>query len=271
MDLEGKDREAADRAYDRKFQFGKFMMDYQMQMQNATRQTFQNLLDKAPQALYNGLLANPSRARDFQSIMGIDMKTLSGIASSIETEKSLALDLKREQILTERAQRGKIIKETEKIGKEIAPISGLTPEASSGIETVNNLLSLDSNLDYLTGKKSYIPSVVLAGTNAAYQRSQLANLKAQLSLENRQKMKGQGAISDFESRMLAEASSAIVNGLTKEALKQELSKIRAAFALGAGQTVVVKIVDPKTGEAKEGTIGRDDLQDAINKGYLIKY
>lgn len=58
---------------------------------------------------------------------------------------------------------------------------------------------------------------------------QYKQLKSILSLENRTSLKGQGAISDFEFRILQDAATALDRGLSDEQFKAQLEKVRDVF------------------------------------------
>lgn len=55
--------------------------------------------------------------------------------------------------------------------------------------------------------------------------AQFENLKALLSIENRQAMKGSGTISDFEAQLLQDAATTLRPGMTDLAFKKELRKV----------------------------------------------
>lgn len=76
---------------------------------------------------------------------------------------------------------------------------------------------------------------MVPGSSAQLTKNKLAQLQSLLSLENRQKLKGSGAISDFEAKTLAAAASALGSNLSDEALRGELMKLQQAFASRGGQ------------------------------------
>ena len=82
--------------------------------------------------------------------------------------------------------------------------------------------------------------------------ARLTQLLNKLSLESRSKMKGQGAVSDFEGRMLASSVSAINRAAGPDNVKKHLREIIAAFE---GDT-------PKAGAATND----DALLDELLKG-----
>jgi hypothetical protein len=62
--------------------------------------------------------------------------------------------------------------------------------------------------------------------------ARVARLKSLLSLENRSKMKGQGAVSDFEGRMLEAAATSLNPAAGEAAFKKELQRIMDATKSG---------------------------------------
>lgn len=79
------------------------------------------------------------------------------------------------------------------------------------------------SLNKLTGAVGQV--VPALGGNAATFRNQYKQLKGILSLEGRQKLKGSGAISDFEFRVLENAASALGRNLTVSDFQKELKKV----------------------------------------------
>ena len=109
------------------------------------------------------------------------------------------------------------------------------------------------------------------GTNEQYVKNQVSQLKANLSLENRQKLKGSGAISDFEAKTLERASSAIGTNLSDKDAQKELVKIRGVFQTAAGQPALVKITDPLTGKSQLVNATREGINQALMDGALVEY
>lgn len=117
---------------------------------------------------------------------------------------------------------------------------------SSNLEAVNALLknpNIQRISGYLQGKLGlgdFLPSAQLA-------LNQFNQIKGILSLENREKLKGSGAISDFEFKVLSEAASALDRNLSDSEFKSQLQKIRDVFAGKYAQTIPV-------GQANSGNI-----------------
>jgi hypothetical protein len=114
------------------------------------------------------------------------------------------------------------------------------------------------------------PNAIQPGTDAAYAKNKFDQLVGILKIENRQKLKGQGTITDFEFKILAEAASAIGRNLSEKQFRKELAKIKGVFATASGMDANVKVM--KNGsKVDEGLLSREEIQDAITQGYEIIY
>lgn len=151
--------------------------------------------------------------------------------------------------------------------EELAADATARSEALGSLSLVNEILE-NPNLGRIVG-----PLRVPFITNRRL-RNQIEQLGSLLSLENRQKLKGQGTISDFESRILASAGSALggdPNKLTEKDFDRELKKIRGVFANAAGLESVVVITDPTTGESQIVRAGREGIEQALAEGLRVEY
>jgi len=142
---------------------------------------------------------------------------------------------------------------------------------SAGTIDAYSLANTILNLDYgaITGVKgvtNYLP-----GTDAQYTKNQFKQLKAYLSLENRSKLKGSGAISDFEAKSLEQASSALDTNLSNESFGRELRKIRGALGNAAGLKSNIKLSNPMTGEVSFFESDRAGINAAIKDGLVVEY
>lgn len=90
------------------------------------------------------------------------------------------------------------------VASTAAPIS---ENSKSAISVIDQLLKPDANLNAITGIPG--PSAFFPGTKAAQTETLAKQLSAMLSLENRQQLKGSGAISDFEFKVLSDAASSL--------------------------------------------------------------
>jgi hypothetical protein len=111
----------------------------------------------------------------------------------------------------------------------------ISDSALSAVSVINELLGQDK-----LSKISGIPGVssFFSGTQAQTPLTLSKQLKGILSLENREQLKGSGAISDFEFKVLGEAASALgikENGkssLSDEEFENQLEKLKLKLEVG---------------------------------------
>ena len=95
------------------------------------------------------------------------------------------------------------------------------------LDNVNKLLSADSFKQIFGGLQGRTPDVSQRARDVNAFREQLVSL---LTLEARQKLKGQGAITDRESDMLARSVSILADrSISDEAAEAELKRIQSVF------------------------------------------
>lgn len=97
---------------------------------------------------------------------------------------------------------------------------------SSNLAIVDELLAQEDlgAISGIPGAAAFIPGTKTQKTINLYNQ-----LKGVLSLENREKLKGQGAISDFEFKVLSDAASALGRNLDDASFKAALEKVREVF------------------------------------------
>jgi hypothetical protein len=146
--------------------------------------------------------------------------------------------------------------------------------------TLADTLLTQGHFPQLTGKMQIggIPGVsnLLLGGKSRTTQNQLKQLGAILSLSNRQLLKGSGAISDFEAKIL-DAAASILNvsekgttNLTEDELRKALTGIRGVFANAAGMEAPIRAISP-TGEVKETTASRAEIEALILEGITVEY
>lgn len=121
-------------------------------------------------------------------------------------------------------------------------------ELNQNIKVIDDLLKSDYGSVFgIKGFNNLIP-----GTNNQIALNLYNQLQGILSLENRQKLKGSGAISDFEFRVLSDAASSLGSNVSDADAVKVLGEIRTAFksALDRG--------DALKGSGSESTITNDD-------------
>lgn len=122
------------------------------------------------------------------------------------------------------------VKNRDAVAAELAAFgqqSGRQQELATNLQLVDEILN-SGKVGQITGIpdiRSFIP-----GTSVQKTKNQLTQLKSNLSLENRQKLKGSGAISDFEFKVLSDAASALGNNLSDKDTIEQLQKVKDVFA-----------------------------------------
>jgi len=99
---------------------------------------------------------------------------------------------------------------------------------SSNLEAVNALLD-NENIGKISG---FIQGKLKVGNlqpDAQLALNQYNQIKGILSLENREKLKGSGAISDFEFKVLSDAATSLGRNLSDKDFKAQLQKVKDVF------------------------------------------
>lgn len=156
-----------------------------------------------------------------------------------------------------------ILKEQEKAEEK----TKATSEAFDNLNLVNTLLNKDT--DAVFGAKP--PTYYIPGTQAQETKNLLAQIRAVLSIEKREKMKGSGAISDFEAQTLSESASALGPNLSNEAGRRELRRIRGVFLTATGNEADIIVTNRETGEKIETRASRDEINGLIAEGHIVEY
>lgn len=138
--------------------------------------------------------------------------------------------------------------------------------AAKIVNTANTDKSAFNTAFGLKGPSNYLP-----GTDAQMVKNQVNQLKANLSLESRQKLKGSGAISDFEARTLERSASALDFNLKDTAAKKEIVQIKGALGSAQGIPQKVNVTDPQSGKMKTFTLDREKINSAVSQGYVVEY
>jgi hypothetical protein len=100
-------------------------------------------------------------------------------------------------------------------------------EANGAIENIDSLLKDDAYLDIYGVGDNIIPTFWSGAVALEAKRDQVVGL---LSLESRQKLKGQGTISEGEAKTLAQSATVLSNaGIDEVTAKNELIKVRGIF------------------------------------------
>lgn len=109
---------------------------------------------------------------------------------------------------------------------------GKSAEKQNIVSVVDELLNRGTK--NITGllRSDWVP-----GSGGAYTKNIYEQLRSMLSLENREKLKGTGAISDYESKILANSASALGQNLSDEDFVAELLKIKNILGGGVGSAM----------------------------------
>lgn len=119
------------------------------------------------------------------------------------------------------AQRAQVAAELSQAGQS----SPKSVELQNSLSLVDTMLQDEEALKSISGWWGWrLPLTGLFSNQLA--ANQFDQLKGILSLWEREKLKGSGAISDFESKMLAQAASALGRNLSEKDFKAELEKVR---------------------------------------------
>lgn len=149
-----------------------------------------------------------------------------------------------------------------------------TPDATqkagalSSVNLINTLLD-NPAIDAISGFEA--PTTLIPGTNAQLAKNQFNQLKGILSLENRSKLKGQGAVSDFEGKTLDRAASALDRNLSDADFKKQLKQVKGAISSSNGLPVIIVVTDPKTGQSQTLQSDSAGIAHAIEDGNLVEY
>lgn len=275
----------------------------QNNMMNAARDTYKTLLSSVgAQGLYNALSRDPQQLANAEAIMGLGQGGLANLASTPKAPEYGFTEVGGVLYRTDKAtgtatpiaggggggggdaqswatniQNGtaSLSDVPANMKNQVSTLLASQPKQMGGqaTELVGNINALLASPDikYATGITGAMPSWMTYGSSAFTIKKQADQIKNMISLKNRQQLKGQGQVSDFEGRMLASAATTLSSGLTPEAFSTELKKVRGITQLMNGQTINVKIKDPSTGDFIMSTIDEKALEQAINDGAVIEY
>lgn len=161
------------------------------------------------------------------------------------------------------AQRGQVVEYASKLGQVVTPDQKAI--LMNNVSIVDRILDGDQ-YENISGK---MQTGIIPFTQGWKTSKEYEQLKSLLSLEKRELLKGQGAISDFEFKVLSKAASNISRWNSEDDFKQALIDIRGAFNTAAGNKTDVLI--KKNGEELTMSLSRDEITDLIADGAIIKY
>lgn len=200
-----------------------------------------------------------------------------------EDKRQFGLDYaikQREVAVKEQDARTKSIEAKAKSTEGATANATKDADALSSLNLVNTLLQ---NTEGIKGIAGPIKGQGLFGVDALklsnlnlssdtqVAKNQYEQLKGILSLENRGKLKGQGAVSDFEGKTLERAASSLGTNLTPTEFTKQLKQVRGSIATSHGQPANVLLVDPKTGSSQVVSSNSAGISQAIKDGLLVEY
>lgn len=141
-------------------------------------------------------------------------------------------------------------------------------ERSDTINLINTVLA-NPQLNNVVGLRKLNPAVYVPGAPTQSVQAQVKQLLAKLALDNRSKLKGSGAISDFESRTLNNAASSFSTNQSYEDAQRALKQVRGALTTSNGGTAIVKVT--KDGETITAEAGTDAINKMISDGLQVEY
>lgn len=184
------------------------------------------------------------------------------------------------QLANAAQSRASIAKIYADMANDKAALTGSTSTATqSNLDMLNLTNQILPNIGKISGASGLLSSLPgVGGFIDAGTRSQVNQLKNMLSLENRQQLKGSGAISDFEAKMLEKAASTLGTLTTDRGsisasdadAKEAVLQIRGASMNASGQAAPVKVVIPGKG-TQYGNLTREQVNQAIASGATVTY
>lgn len=140
-------------------------------------------------------------------------------------------------------------------------------QASLAIGNINSLLAGD-RYKAISGAMQTGVIPFLGDRAAVGEYNQLQGI---LKLGIRQLIKGQGHVSDYEGRILAEAASSLLRTTDEPSFKSALLKARGVLRTNQGLTTEVIVMDPAGNPIGQGMLNGNDIFDAVNDGNNIIY
>lgn len=253
-------------------------------------------LGNAPSLIVNKALASKD-PREALAILAPYM------SDPMEKEAALLdLDFKREQIKNAQYNRYlqgeelKLSKERLALDREISfaklqeeadkaatTASSASNTRADAISLVNDILGSDysdvvGSPNLLTARGPFAASSLFSSNSNAGVRAKIDQLRSILALEARDKLKGSGAVSDYESRILNNSTAALGNRgwfaetkVGEAEFAQELNKLRGVLTVMNGGTAKVQMQSP-TGEVSPILeVNREAINKAAQDGFTILY
>lgn len=140
--------------------------------------------------------------------------------------------------------------------------------------TVNDIEKIlqfsDTQLQESLGKRNIIQRNI-PGTSEYQFAIQHENLMNQLALAARGDLKGQGAVSDYEAKLLKSAQTTLNLYMDPAAYRKEAKQVRGAIQTSSGIPTYVKVTSSDGKQTKYAVLDSQSIQDAVNQGYGVEY
>lgn len=138
--------------------------------------------------------------------------------------------------------------------------------ASQSLGIVNSLLSEDKYKSITGLGQSPLGYLGFGAVNREF-----TQLKSQLALGARSLLKGSGAVSDYEAKVLQESTNALGRELDNESFAQGLKTVRGVLKTNNGQVTPVLVTNPQTGEQVEAELSGSEIYQLTSEGNTITY
>lgn len=276
---------------DRKIQLQLEPLQTQLEYQKFIYGENKDLFTKAEQRQYENMITQSTRnyndtKEKLKTLEDTQLKLISSAASQgapasvLQAIKSAQTPeeatMAAGQYATDQVERGLKLAQTAQIYQNIAeskakisPTTGQNINKDLGvINDINNILN-NKAFDSTFGLNSTIRRNI-PGTDAYALNSQINNVLNQLALAARGQLKGQGAVSDFEGKMLRDAQTALKLNLSPDQARKELAKVRGAITTSSGLEAPVKITT-KDGVSKFLMSDQAGINKAISDGLTVEY
>jgi hypothetical protein len=220
-----------------------------------TRETAQELADiKQQQAIGTA-----------EGVAGVALATEPGIEAAVTTAvgeaealtPTGAATLASKRLATDETKISNEVERQELIGAKSAAID----EADRAVDRINSLLTGDR---FSSGFGKVVTNTpdVLKSSKAIDTIAELDQIRGLISLESRQKLKGQGTITDSEAKTLEKSATVLSNPLISDDLaKRELNIIKKIFEKSSSRNQLSK-------ETREGLLVK---QPEADKGFDLEF
>lgn len=139
-------------------------------------------------------------------------------------------------------------------------------QATQSLSAINNLLKDDAYKSITGGIQQFKPGFI--GGKPFNDYKQLEGL---LKLGVRSLIKGQGAVSDYEGKILGDASSALGRNLDDATMGQALKDVRGVIKTNNGQITSVTVFNPETGRSVTENLSGAEIYQLVSEGNSVIY